>query len=84
MKSSIDDLVSLEIPIYIAYGSEDEIAYAVDLLPIKFIEYGKKNYQIHRYPNLEHNFFPIKDGKTDYSEGKWSEVMLKFVESTVF
>lgn len=78
-KSSLNKLLALEIPIYIAYGSQDEVAFSVDQLPLRFIEAGKTNYQIKRYPNLEHNFFPIVDGVIDYKNGKWIEVMSSFI-----
>lgn len=82
-KNSINELLKLTIPIYIAYGSEDEIANNADLLPLRFIEEGKTNYQIHRYANLEHNFFPVIEGKVDHKNGKWVEVMSSFIASTI-
>lgn len=82
-KPSINELVELEVPVYIAYGAEDEIAQMVDLLPIRFIDAGKSNYEIHRYPDLEHNFFPVVDGKVDHKNARFPEVMNQFVTSTL-
>ena len=83
-KPTITDLVKLKIPIYIAYGSQDIVADYCDLLPLFFIENNKTNYAIKRYPNLEHNFFPIKsDGQPDHRQGKWHEVMNSFVNWSI-
>lgn len=82
--SSISELTDLEIPVYIAFGSEDLIAEYCDLLPLDFAEKNKTNYFIKRYPNLEHNFFPVnEDGRPDYSKGEWNNVMNAFIEWSV-
>ena len=77
---TIKALTELTIPVYIAYGSQDIVADYCDLLPLHFIENDKSNFVIKRYPNLEHNFFPIQsNGQTDHSQGKWPEVMNSFI-----
>lgn len=82
-KPTLNDLIKLKIPVYIAYGSEDVGAALCDLLPLFFIENGKKNYYLNRYPNLNHNFFPIdENGKPNHAEGKWEIVMNKFLKWT--
>jgi hypothetical protein len=79
-KSQLNELVNLKIPVYVAYGSNDINTDFCDLLPLYFIEKGKSNYKVIRYPNLEHNFFPVnKDGIPDYQNGKWYWVMNEFV-----
>lgn len=79
-KSQLNELINLKIPVYVAYGSNDINSDFCDLLPLYFIEKGKSNYKVIRYPNLEHNFFPInKDGIPDYQNGKWYWVMNDFV-----
>ncbi len=79
--SSISQLVNLKIPVYIANGSQDNVAEYCDLLPLYFAEKDKIDYQIKRYPGLEHNFFPIdENGKRDYSNGQWKKVMNSFIE----
>lgn len=80
-KSSIEELTNLNIPVYIAFGSEDGIAEYCDLLPLDFADKKKTDYLIKRYPNLEHNFFPIdEDGRPDYRNGQWIPVMNAFLE----
>ena len=79
-KSQLNELVDLKIPVYIAYGSNDINGDFCDLLPLYFIEKGKSNYRVLRYPNLEHNFFPIDiNGNLDYQNGRWFVVMNEFV-----
>lgn len=81
---SIPQLTSLEIPIYIAFGSHDNVAEYCDLLPLYFAEQNKTNYVIRRYPNLEHNFFPLdKNFKPDYTNGMWKEVMESFIKWSI-
>jgi len=83
-KSTLDELLQIDIPIYIAYGSEDIAADPCDLLPLKFIENRKDNLTLHRYPNLDHNFFPVNEnGESDHStRGFWQEVMNAFIDWT--
>jgi pimeloyl-ACP methyl ester carboxylesterase len=73
-------LAQIKTPLYIAYGTEDKCAFVNELLPLYFIQAGKTNYEVKRYPNLEHNYFPIVDGKPDPENGKWMEVMNAFLE----
>lgn len=82
-KPTLNELVKLKIPVYIAYGSEDVGAALCDLLPLYFIENEKKNYSLKRYPNLGHNFFPVdENGKINHAEGKWGEVLDEFLKWT--
>lgn len=80
-KSQVNKLIELKTPVYIAYGSNDINGDFCDLLPLYFIEQRKTNYKVLRYPNLEHNFFPIdENGQTDYQNGKWKIVMNEFIK----
>ncbi len=76
-----DDLLSLDIPVYVAYGSRDIIAINCDVLPLLFISEGKENLTMKSYPGLGHNFEKIdKDGKSNYEEMYWQQVVDEFVE----
>ncbi len=75
-----DDWLSLDIPIYLAYGTEDRSADLCDIVPLFFIEKNKNNLTLKRYLGLEHNFFELTpDGRTNYEKGHWNEVMKGFV-----
>lgn len=78
--TSIDELAKLKIPVYIANGTEDRGRTNTDIIPLYFIEQGKTNYVIRRYPGLDHNFFPIVDEKPDHKNGEWNNVMNEFIE----
>ncbi len=83
-KSQVNDLVHLKIPVYIGYGSNDINADFCDLIPLYYIEQRKTNYKVIRYPNLEHNFFPVDEsGTINYENGKWAEVMNEFINWTL-
>lgn len=79
-KPTIDELASLKIPVYIANGSEDLGCANTDMIPLYFIEQGKTNYVVKRYPGLEHNFFPMVDGKRDRENGQFKNVVNAFIE----
>ena len=78
--ATLDKLINLTIPIYIAYGSDDIVTDYCDLIPLYFIEKHKTNLTRKFYPNLEHNFFKIEDdGTIDYTKGRWGYVMNDFI-----
>ena len=82
--SSISQLVELKIPVYIAFGSLDNVAEYCDLLPLYFAEQNKSNYLLKRYPNLEHNFFPLDENfRPDHANGQWKEVMNSFISWSI-
>lgn len=58
---NLDNLLKINIPLYIAYGTEDgEISNNMDMLPIEFTIAGKKNLILRAYPNYDHQFFELK------------------------
>ncbi len=80
-KNYCDDWLSLNIPIYLAYGTEDRTSDLCDIVPLFFIEKGKDNLTIKRYLGLEHNFFELDvKGKANYENGHWNEVILEFIK----
>lgn len=82
-KSQVNIVAKLKLPVYIAYGSDDITSDFCDLLPLYFIEQQKTNYKVIRYPNLDHNFFPVDEkGKADHDNGKWELVMNEFTKWT--
>jgi hypothetical protein len=56
-----DNLLKINTPLYIAYGTEDnEITIGLDYLPLEFIEKGKKNLTLKAHINHDHQFFELK------------------------
>lgn len=80
-KPEIDNLLKIEQPLYIAYGTEDLTSVFCDLLPIYFISAKKNNLTLKPYLGLEHNFFELdKDGRPIYEKGHWQEVIDNFIK----
>jgi len=77
-----DDWLSLDIPIYLAYGTEDRTSDLCDIVPLFFIQNEKDNLTLNRCLGLDHNFFPKgEDGRPDYNNGQWSKVVDDFLDS---
>jgi hypothetical protein len=56
-----DNLLKINTPLYIAYGTEDgEVTIGLDYLPLDFIEKGKKNLTLKAYVNHDHQFVELK------------------------
>lgn len=58
---NLDNLLKINSPLYIAYGTEDgEVTIDLDYLPLDFIEKGKKHLTLKAYINCDHQFFELK------------------------
>lgn len=57
---NLEHLLSLNIPIYICYGTADLAASLNDLLPIEFASKGKNNLTLKPYLDYDHTFFQFK------------------------
>jgi len=70
-----DNLIKLDIPVLVVYGTKDwSVAYN-DLFQIEIIREKKSNFTFKAYANLEHNFFPVKaDRKPDFEVYNWDKV----------
>lgn len=80
---SLDVLMKLTIPIYVANGTHDNSGELSDYLPLYFIRARKNNLTLKRYFDMEHNFFEVNEKqKVDYTKPHWKEVMNAFVEWT--
>jgi len=76
-----DDWLELDIPIYLAYGTEDRTSDLCDIIPLFFIRNDNNNLTLKRYLGLEHNFFEMDEkGNADYDKGHWKEVMNEFMD----
>lgn len=76
-----DDWLTLDIPIYLAYGTEDRSSDLCDIVPFFFIKQDNHNLTFKRYLGLEHNFFEIlENGRANHKKGHWHEVMQEFTD----
>lgn len=83
-KPTINQLLEIEVPIYITYGTKDITSDLCDLIPILFISKGKENLTLKRQIGLEHNFFGVKEnGRADHNKRHWKDVMNEFIEWTL-
>jgi esterase/lipase len=77
----MDDLISIEKPIFVGYGTRDWGSLACDFIPLEFVKAGKDNLAHHPYIDMEHNFFSVKeDGNVDYNAYHWDEVMKDVID----
>ncbi|AZQ65240.1 hypothetical protein EI427_23795 [Flammeovirga pectinis] len=75
-----DDWLALDIPIFLTYGTEDNASELCDIIPLFFIEQGKKNLTVRRWINCDHNYFPLDENKQpNYKKGHWKDVIIEFL-----
>ncbi|MGV0966130.1 hypothetical protein [Empedobacter falsenii] len=80
----INDLLKINKPIYLAYGTNDIASDLCDLVPLYFIKSNNNNLTYKRYLNLEHNFFEVdENGIANHNKPHWEEVMNTFIEWTL-
>jgi pimeloyl-ACP methyl ester carboxylesterase len=79
-KPILNNWLKIEIPTYLAYGTNDIASDLCDLVPLFYIQNSKTNLTYRRYLNLEHNFFEVDEkGVVDYEKDHWKEVMNGFI-----
>ncbi len=77
----LPDLLKLEIPVFIGYGTEDLVASYCDLLPLDFIRAGKENFKLVTYPGLDHNYCELDaTGHPVPEKCHWQKVMTDFTQ----
>jgi predicted esterase len=82
-KPILDDIINLNKPLYVTYGTKDITSTFCDLLPIYFIKANKNNLTLKPILGVEHNFYEIdSNGRTDYKKGHWQDVIDDFIKWT--
>lgn len=69
-----DELLSLNIPVLVTYGTKDQNGIFNDYLHLKVIKKEKRNFTFIPCFNCDHNFFPIDNDKPDYTINNWQKV----------
>ena len=81
VEPSIDNLLKIDIPVYVAHGAKDkavpiESAY---LIPIEFIRNKKSNLTFKVYPKLDHSFSIVPQSENQEYINKWDQVFIDFL-----
>ena len=76
----IDNLIKIDIPIYVAMGAKDKAVpiESVYLIPTEFIRKEKENLTFKIYPNLDHGF--EKELENGEFEDHWDDVFREFLK----
>lgn len=75
-----NDLINLQIPIYIAYGTADISSSGYEMMPIYFDLTDKTDYVVRPYIDRGHNFEKVVNGESDFDDMMWQEAMQEFIE----
>ncbi len=76
-KNMMDELLSLDIPVLVTFGTLDYNTPFNDYLRIETIRKGKSNFTFRAYIGTEHNFFYLNsDGTKNYDIFTWDEVAM--------
>jgi pimeloyl-ACP methyl ester carboxylesterase len=79
-ESLLDDLLEIEMPIFLGYGTWDIACNTCGLVYFEALRMGKTNIHHGVYPRLDHNFFPFDaEGRPDYNAGKWDQVAMDVI-----
>jgi len=75
-ENTVDDLLKIEVPLFVGYGTRDLTSRYCDLLPLDFTTKGKDNLYHKPYLGYDHSFFKIGlDGRVDYDSGIFDKVI---------
>lgn len=76
----VENILTLNIPVLVVYGTEDESAPFNDYLRIEAIRQKKNNITFKAYLGLEHNFFPVENGKINHDIFNWDKVFYNWCD----
>ncbi|WP_196885497.1 hypothetical protein [Aureivirga sp. CE67] len=77
----LNDWLELNIPIYIAYGTNDITSDLCDIVPLFFYQKGKENLTLKRHLELDHSFMKFENPKEP--EQHMKEVINDFIDWTL-
>lgn len=80
----IENLLKINIPIFIAIGTKDQAVPIESSLIIKteFIRHHKDNLTFRIYPNLDHGFETLPSNDNEESKDMWMDIFAEFMEWT--
>jgi len=80
-ESSVDNLLKIDIPIFVAVGAKDESVSAESslLIPINFLKKGKNNLTYKIYPYYDHSFNKLSNNEKESAKSEWMSVFTEFL-----
>lgn len=80
----VENLLKINIPIFLAIGTKDQAVPIESSLIIKteFIRHHKDNLTFRIYPNLDHGFETVPNNKNEESKDMWMDIFSEFMEWT--
>jgi hypothetical protein len=77
----LHNLLELEIPVLVTYGTKDAAAIFNDYLRVEVQRQQKQNFSFYPYAGLEHNYFGLTPaGEVDYNHYNWDTVANQWLE----
>jgi dienelactone hydrolase len=77
----LHNLLQLEIPVLVTYGTKDTAAIFNDYLRVETMRQQNTNFTYKAYPALEHNYFGLTPtGEIDYNNYNWDKVVQDWLE----
>ena len=81
---SINNLLKINIPIFVAFGAKD-VSVPLEsalLIPIEFIRHKKDNLTFKIYPDYDHSFNKVPTNENEDWKSNWMDVFDEFIEWT--
>jgi len=81
---SINNLLKINIPIFVAFGAKDTSVplESALLIPIEFIRHKKDNLTFKIYPDYDHSFNKVPTNENEDWKSNWMDVFDEFIEWT--
>ncbi len=80
-QNHLQQLLTLDLPLYVVYGTADVAATSCDVLPLLFAQVGKTNLTMKPLVGLNHNFAPLNpQGQPDYNNMQWQTVITNILK----
>jgi esterase/lipase len=79
---AVENLLKINIPIFVAIGSKDQAVPLESSLIIKteFIRHHKDNLTFRIYPDLDHGFETVPNTKNEEPKDRWMDIFSEFME----
>ena len=79
---AVENLLKINIPIFVAIGTKDQAVPFESSLIIKteFIRHHKDNLTFRIYPDLDHGFETVPNTKNEEPKDRWMDIFSEFME----